>query len=70
MKRFVEGTDRSQSVLFAEHLDDYVAEEDIVRIVEAFIEALDLKALGSAGAEPARTGRPSYRPAVLLDIYI
>jgi transposase len=70
MKRFVEGTDRSQSVLFPEHLDDYVAEDNIVRIVEAFIEALDLKALGFAGAEPARTGRPSYHPAVLLGIYI
>ena len=68
MKRFVEGADRSQSVLFPEHLDDYVAEDNIVRIVEAFIEALDLKGLGFAGAEPARTGRPSY-PAVLLGIY-
>jgi transposase len=68
MKRFVEGADRSQSVLFPEHLDDYVAEDNIVRIVEAFIEALDLKRLGFAGAEPARTGRPSY-PAVLLGIY-
>jgi hypothetical protein len=45
MKRFVEGTDRSQCILFPEHLDDYVAEDNIVRIVEAFIEALDLKAL-------------------------
>lgn len=70
MKRFVEGTDRSQSVLFPEHLDDYVSEDNIVRIVAAFIEALDLKALGFAGAEPARTGRPSYHPAVLLGIYI
>ena len=70
MKRFVEGTDRSQSVLFPEHLDDYVAEDNIGRIVEAFIEALDLRTLGFAGADPARTGRPSYHPAVLLGIYI
>ena len=70
MKRFVEGTDRSQSVLFPEHLDDYIAEDDIVRIVKAFIAALDLKALDFADAEPARTGRRSYHPAVLLRIYI
>ena len=46
MKRFVEGTDRSQSVLFPEHLDDYVPEDNVVRMVAAFIETLDLKALG------------------------
>ena len=39
MKRFVEGTDRSQSILFPVHLDDYVAEDNIVRVVDAFIEA-------------------------------
>lgn len=54
MKRFVEGAGRNQRVLLAEHLDDYVAEDNIVRIVAAFIEALDLKTLGFAGAEPAR----------------
>jgi transposase len=70
MKRFVEGTDRSQSILFPEQLDDYVAEDNIVRVVDAFIEALDLHALGFAGAEPSRTGRPAYHPAVLLGIYI
>lgn len=70
MKRFVEGADRSQSILFPEQLDDYVAEDNIVRVVDAFIEALDLHALGFTGAEPSRTGRPSYHPAVLLGIYI
>src|SRR5476651_136038 len=70
MKRFVEGTDRSQSTLFPVHLDDYVAEDNIVRVVDAFIEALDLHALGFTGAQPSRTGRPAYHPAVLLGIYI
>ena len=54
MKRFVKGTERSQSVIFPEHLDDYVAEDNIFRMVKAVIEALDLKGLGFAGAEPAR----------------
>lgn len=70
MKRFVEGTDRSQSILFPEQLDDYVTEDNVVRVIDAFIEALDLGKLGFAGAEPSRTGRPSYHPAVLLGIYI
>jgi len=70
MKRYVEGADRSQCILFPEQLDDYVGEDNIVRVVDAFIEALDLNALGFAGAEPARTGRPAYHPAVLLGIYI
>jgi len=70
MKRYVEGADRSQSILFPEHLDDYVDEDNIVRVVDAFIESLDLNALGFNGAVPSRTGRPSYHPAVLLGIYI
>ena len=70
MKRYVEGTDRSQGILFPEQLDDYVGEDNIVRVVDAFLEALDLYALGFAGAEPSRTGRPAYHPAVLLGIYI
>ena len=45
MKRFVEGTDRSQSILFPEHLDDYVAEDNIVRIVEAFMKRLTSRRL-------------------------
>lgn len=70
MKRFVEGTDRSQSILFPEQLDDYVTEDNAVRVIDAFVEALDLGKLGFAGTEPSHTGRPSYHPAVLLGIYI
>jgi transposase len=70
MKRYVEGEDRSQATLLPEYLDDYIAEDNAVRAVDAFVEELNLKALGFAGADPALTGRPSYHPAVLLKIYI
>jgi len=70
MKRFIEGEDRSQAVLLPACLDDYIAEDNPVRAVDAFVEELDLKALGFAGADPAVTGRPAYHPAVLLKLYI
>jgi len=70
MKRYVEGEDRSQSLLFPESLDDYIAEDNPVRVVDVFVEELDLKALGFEGAEPEATGRPAYHPATLLKIYI
>jgi transposase len=70
MKRFIEGEDRNQSTLLPEYLDDYISEDNPVRAVDAFVEALDLKALGFESADPAVTGRPSYHPAVLLKIYI
>ena len=70
MKRFVEGADRTQATLLPECLDDYVAEDNPVRAIDAFVEELDLKQLGFAGADPAATGRPAYHPAVLLKIYI
>jgi len=70
MKRYVEGEDRSQATLLPEYLDDYIGEDNPVRAVDAFVEELDLKALGFEGAEPAVTGRPSYHPGVLLKIYI
>ena len=70
MSRFIEGQDRSQGTLFPEQLEDWIAEDNPVRAVEAFVEALDLRALGFDGAQPAATGRPSYHPATLLKIYI
>lgn len=70
MKRFIEGEDRTQTVLLPACLDDYIAEDNPVRAVDAFVEELDLKALGFAGADPAVTGRPAYHPAVLLKLYI
>jgi transposase len=70
MKRFIEGEDRNQATLLPEYLDDYIAEDNPVRAVDAFVEALDLKALEFEGADPAVTGRPAYHPTVLLKIYI
>jgi transposase len=70
MKRFIEGADRSQVTLLPECLDDYIAEDNPVRVVDAFVDELDLWDLGFESAEPSATGRPSYHPAVLLKIYI
>jgi transposase len=70
MKRFVEGVDRGQSTLLPECLDDWIDENNPVRVIDAFVEALDLAALGFAGGEPEVTGRPSYHPAILLKLYI
>ncbi len=70
MKRFIEGENRSQSTLFPESLDDYIAEDNAVRVVDAFVNKLDLKQLGFGRAEPSATGRPGYQPATLLKIYV
>jgi transposase len=70
MKRFIESDDRMQGTLFPEYLEDYVAEDNPVRIVDVFVEHLDLGKLGFNGAEPAITGRPSYHPSALLKLYI
>ena len=70
MKRFVEGVDRAQSTLFPEYLDDWIGEESPVRVIDVFVDELDLAALGFSGVDPEATGRPSYHPAVLLKLYI
>jgi transposase len=70
MKRFVEGVDRGQSMLLPECLDDWIDENNPVRVIDAFVEALNLAELGFAGVEPEVTGRPSYHPSVLLKLYI
>ena len=70
MKRFVEGVDRDQATLFPECLEDWVDEDNAVRVIEAFVEGLDLGGLGFRGVDPKDTGRPSYHPAVLLKLYI
>jgi len=70
VKRFIEGADRTQSTLLPDCLDDYIAADNPVRAVDAFVEELDLRVLGFEGAEPAATGRPGYHPAVLLKLYI
>src|SRR5690348_13188895 len=70
MKRYVEGENRFQSTLFPESLEDYIAEDNPVRVVDVFVDELDLKDLGFEGAEPEATGRPAYHPATMLKIYI
>ena len=70
MKRFIEAEDRSRSTLFPERLDDYIAEDNAVRVVDAFVDRLDLAELGFQRAEPSATGRPAYHPGMLLKIYI
>jgi transposase len=70
MTRFIEGKDRRQTLLLPESLDEYVTTDNPVRVIDAFVDALDLLALGFAGARPAATGRPAYHPATLLRIYL
>src|SRR3546814_8982271 len=70
MKRFIEGKERSQFTLLPECLDDYIGEDNPVRVVDVFIDEIDLQSLGFSGVDPAATGRPAYHPAVLLKLYI
>src|SRR5215831_9948258 len=70
MKRFIEGEDRTQVTLLPACLEDYVEAENPVRVVEVFVEGLDLGELGFDSVDPALTGRPSYHPGVLLKLYI
>jgi len=70
MKRFIEGEERTQVTLLPACLEDYVEAENPVRVVEVFVEGLDLGELGFEGVDPAVTGRPAYHPGVLLKLYI
>ena len=70
MKRFVEGTDRGQSTLFPECLEDWIDENNPVRVIDVFVDELDLGDLEFDGVSPEATGRPSYHPSVLLKLYI
>jgi transposase len=70
MRRFVEGVDRGQSTLLPECLEDWVGEENPVRVIDVFVDELDLGELGFNGVDPKATGRPSYHPSVLLKLYV
>jgi transposase len=70
MKRFVEGMDRGQSTLFPECLEDWICEDNPVRVIDVFVGGLDLAELKFCGVDPEATGRPSYHPSVLLKLYI
>ena len=69
MSGFIVGADRSQITMFPEALDDYVAEESAVRVIDVFVDELDLGSLGFK-TTPADTGRPGYHPEVMLKLYI
>jgi len=70
MRRFVEGLDRGQVTLFPECLEDWIGEDNPVRVIDVFVDELDLAGLGFSGVDPEATGRPSYHPSVLLKLYI
>jgi len=70
MKRFVEGVARDQGGLFPAHLEDFIAEDNPVRVVDAFVDLLDLRRFGFVAVDPSTTGRPGYHPSVLLKLYI
>lgn len=70
MNRFIEGASREQMTLLPASLDDYVSEDNSVRVVDYFVEEINLYKLGFEKAEPAKTGRPAYHPSTLLKIYI
>src|SRR5215204_3789204 len=70
MGRFVSGADRGQTTLFPECLDDWIDEDNPVRVIDAFVDAIDLAELEFDGVVPEATGRPAYHPALLLKLYI
>jgi transposase len=70
MAGFVEGIDRSQTTLFPASLEDYIADDNPVRAIDAFIDGLDLRQLGFTRVDPLETGRPGYHPATMLKLYL
>ena len=70
MSGYIEGTDRGQSTLFPERLEDWIHEDNPVRVVDLFVDGIDLAELGFGRVAPASTGRPGYHPSVLLKLFI
>jgi transposase len=70
MKRYIEGAERDQGTLFPEHLEDWVGEDNPIRVIDVFVDDLDLRGLGFDRAAPEATGRPGYHPAMLLKLYV
>ena len=70
MKRFIEGQDRSQSTVFPERLEDWVSEDNPVRVIDVFVDELDLGGLGFRRVVLEVTGRPGYHPAALPKTYV
>ena len=70
MPRFIEEDSRAQSTLFPERLEDYIADDNRIRVIDAFVDGLDLRGLKFKRVDPMKTGRPGYRPATLLKLYV
>src|SRR5262244_1823177 len=70
MRRFIEEVDRGQWTLLPECLDDFIDEDNPVRVINVFVDEIDLAEMNFDGIEPAATGRPSYHPSVLLKLYV
>ena len=70
MKRFIEGVDRSQSTLFPDRLEDWIGDDNAVRVVDVFVDEFDFGGLGFGRVQPLSTGRPGYHPSLLLKLYI
>jgi len=70
VKRFILGQDRNQSTLFPESLEDYIGEDNTVRVIDAYVDELDLFSIGFERVQPKATGRPGYHPSILLKLYI
>ena len=67
MSGFISGADRSQGTMFPAQLEDYVAEDNPVRVIDFFVDQLDLRELGFSAIDPKETGRPAYHAAVILN---
>lgn len=70
MSKFIEEKARSQSTLFLELLDDYISQDNPTRVIQAFVDSLDMRGLGFKRVEPKDTGRSGYRPSTLLKLFI
>jgi transposase len=70
MAGYIEGTDRGQITLFPDRLEDWIGEDNPVRVIDLFVNEIDLAELGFGRTDPATTGRPGYHPSVLLKLFI
>lgn len=69
MSGFIQGDNRHQATLFADSLDEHVGEDSTVRVIDVFVDDLDISGLGFK-TEPAATGHPAYHPGMMLKLYI
>lgn len=67
---YIEGEDRNQIILFPESIDEYVSDNNSIRIIDEYTKQLDLKRLGFKRAVNPLTGRPPYHPKDMLKLYL